>query len=552
MVERARATKWPAYGLAALLSAGALAGGAGSSQASPRDAIMSGTMQDVINEVVDLYRRHDLSWADWIDWKVGPVTTTFWYYDHNELEIVAGDLPAPEQTDAYWQAFAAVLTDGNWKAADFFASQPEALEMARFNQWILATHESAHAITFRYDYEHLARHDYDINCREYFADRLTAAIMQDEAGRDPDMARWRARYLELVTDMGESIPGQYKVPQADHAALEARCEVIDIDQPAPDRMQAYASAYFTRYKALLEADLPPLDAVFDEHLKAFQRAEIARYAEAPEWDGARIETIRRIPKTASAVLPGARHLEGYWAQRASALAPDGSVYAAEANYDTDSGTTTVIFGQAEAEPENVAEDRWIRAPNQLRLRSLAVFSADDFVITLDEDGERTGAVRFLRKDGTWQAILLADDESAGTSFAFRLGDDRLFIAYSQLSEEGSQERSKKWVTIETEMATGAYLSVVNIPVEGKYPAGIDAEGRLYFASGHMLVRAETEPALSRIFGNGLRGNRDGDTATGEIDGAELVQGEPDGSLLIVQDVPGNFDEQLVRRIIPAR
>ena len=58
------------------------------------------------------------------------------------------------------------------------------------------------------------------------------------------------------------------------------------------------------------------------------------------------------------------------------------------------------------------------------------------------------------------------------------------------------------------------------------------------------------PPLARIAGNALKGSRDGDGTAAELDGVELVQTEPDGSLLILQDKPGDRDAQLVRRIRP--
>lgn len=531
--------------LAATLASGADAG--------PRDAIAAGDMNAVIGEIIDLYGEHGLSWAHWNAWKIGSHTTTYWYYAPFEDEIIVGDMPEPEEVGEYWSTWSTVLTDGNWDPDGFFASPTEALELARFNQWLLATHESAHAITYRYDFDHTARYDYDVNCREYHADRLTAAILQDEAAQDPDMARWRARYLDLVKEMGASIPEEYTVTQADYPALEADCRVIDVRQPTPDKMQAYASAFFTRHTALLSAELPPLDDVFDTHLKAWAQKRLSLYEIAPEWAESRVTTVARIPKAADEVLNSADILTGSSAKRAAGFAPDGTVHVAEAAYDPDTGTMTVIFGPVPGELNAVVTSMaWPRQSPRIQLRSIAVFGPDQFVATFEERENRTSAVRFRREGGEWVAKFLADETIAGTSRAYRLGDDRLLIGYSEVAFTDSENRDGTWQVLETDLETGSKLENTEVPIESRHPLGIDAEGRLFFASIGMLVRGEEEPVLTRIFGAALKGDRDGDQATGEINGIVLVQTEPDGSLLILDDVPGDNDHQLIRRIEPLR
>lgn len=522
-------------------------------KATPREAILAGDMKAVISEIVALYEEHGLSWADWNEWKIGPYTTTYWYYHPFEDEIVVGDMPKTEEVENYWTTWSRVLTDGQWKPDAFFTNPREALELARFNQWLLATHESAHAITYRYDFNHNERHDYEINCREYHADRLTAAILQHLSGQDEAMRRWRARYLELVVDMGASIPPEYAVAHADYAELEADCEVIDIDQPTPDRMQAYASAFFTRHEALLSARLPALDAVFEEHLKARARDRMQTYETAPEWLAGTITTITAIPAAIDGVLNSARILSGSTAKRAAGFAPDGTVHVAEADHDAETGALTLVFGTAQGELETVADAMdWPRRSPRIQLRSIAVFGSDQFVATFEEREHRTSAVRFRREGGEWTAKFLADETVAAESKAFRLGRDRLFVAYTNVEIEGSEDRDRSWQVIETDLETGSKLSRIEIPIISRHPLGVDAAGRLYFSGGKLLVRGEPETKLTRIFGNALEGNRDGDAAIGEISDIELVQTEPDGDLLILDGVAGDPDRQLVRRIEAVR
>jgi hypothetical protein len=517
--------------------------------ATPRDAILSGDMRAATAEVEKLYADHGLSWADWIEWEIGPFTTTYWYYDHTEAKIVAGDMPRPGQADAYWQAFSNVLTDGNWKSSGFFSSAEEALDMARFNQWVLATHESAHAITFRYDYQHTKRYDYHVNCREYHADRLTAAILQDAAKRDPDMARWRARYLELVTEMGASIPDEYKVTQADYAMLEADCKVMDIDQPTPDRMQAYASAYFARYKALLEADLPPLDAVFETHLKARNRAETDAFPVADEWSGHMLETVEENEGVYDYLFNRAKTLEGR-AQRAAAFAPDDTLYVAESSSDLDSGQLQIVFGPHDGAFETVAETlNWHRESEAVTLVSIAVYSPDLFFAAFEEEGYHSAVLRFERGRQGWTHRLLVGFDRFGKARAFRAPDGRLLLALSEYKFEDSEETDNSWRVADFDPVSGENISFADLPVVIRHPVGADDEMRLFFSYASMLIRLDEEGKLARVAGNGLDGHADGDIENAEISGINIFQINSNGAMML-DEIPGAYPRQSIRRLTP--
>lgn len=550
MLETAIATVWRKQAWFAGLVALALAAlPAADAAASPRDAIAAGDMQAVTREVVDLYKRHGLSWADWIGWKIGPFTTTYWYYDLTSLDIIAGDMPKPDQVDAYWQAFADALTDGQWKPAGFFVSDADALEMARFNQWILATHESAHAITYRYDPDHTQRHDFDINCREYHADRITAAIMQDEADHDPDMARWRARYLDLVTAMGAAIPDAYKVVPADYAALEARCEVIAIDQPTPDRLQAYASAYFTRYKALLEARLPPLDAVFETHLKARLADTATLFPPMEGWSGRSVETTERHENIHDNYIFRARHLPGDYAYGAGGFGPDGTKYVAEASYDTERDRITVGFGPAGDALEIVLEDfAWPRDPHGAEITSMAVFGPEAFAAAFKEGDNHASILMFRKSGGTWRMTPLVEADGYGTASVFRSTQNGLLAGFSRSRAQGALDKSWRLAGIDPD--SGAETWSVHIPVQGDNPIGADAEGRLYFGFRRMIVGVGADGTPYRFAGNGLDGNADGDVATAQFSDPNLLQFTADGGALIL-DTDVTDEAMQFTRAIPA-
>ena len=517
--------------------------------ATPRDAILSGDMRAVTSEIEKLYADHGLSWADWIEWEIGSFTTTYWYYDDIEAKIVAGDMPGPGQAGAYWQAFSDVLTDGNWRSSGFFSSDAEALEMARFNQWVLATHESAHAITFRYDYEHTKRYDYHVNCREYHADRLTAAILQDVAKRDPDMARWRARYLELVTEMGASIPDEYKVTQADYAALEANCKVMEIYQPTPDRMQAYASAYFARYKALLEAELPPLDAVFDKHLKARNREKTDTFPAAAEWSGHVLETVEENEGVYDYLFNKAKTLDGR-AQRAAAFAPDDTLYVAESSSALDSGQIQIVFGPHDGKFESVAETLdWHRESEAITLVSIAVYSPDLFFAAFEEEGYHSAVLRFDRGEEGWAHRLLVGFDRFGKAQVFRAPDGRLLLALSEYKFDDREETDDSWRVADFDPESGESISFVDLPVIIRHPVGADSEMRLFFSYASMLIRLDEEGNLARVTGNGLNGRIDGDIENAEIDGINIFQINANGAIAL-DEIPGAYPRQAIRRLTP--
>lgn len=542
-----RTTMCPFAG--ALLAVFLLCAGPGVARADPRDAIVAADMRAVAREIVDLYERHDLSWAHWIAWDIGSYTTTYWYFDPGEERIVAGDMPRDGEVDDYWATWSAVLTDGNWAPASFFRSQDEAREMARYNQFVLALHESAHAITYRYDPSHRERHDYSVNCREYYADRLTAAVLQNEADRDADMARWRQRYVELVTAMGATIPERYRVRAADYAAFEADCAVIGIKQPTPDSMQQYASAYFTRYAALLKVRLPELDSVFGAHLKGRRRAEASAFAPAPEWLGNRLETIGEIDAVIDPLLGRASVLAVRNAYRAVAFGADETLYAAEAAIDPGSGEVMVIFGLASGELARVETSGvWTVPPERIRLTSIAVFSPRMFLAAFEEGDDQVRIARFERNGQGWVATALPSRTGAATASVFRVGDGRLFIAYSRLANGARAETGKTWLVDDIDPQSGAVRASATVPVEAKHPVGADPHGRLYFFGSSLLVRAEREPDITRVAGNALAGNRDGDSETGEIDDIQIAQYQEDGSLLILDVKAGDPRRQLLRRL----
>lgn len=541
----------------ALFALAALA--ANPASAAPVDAIRAGDMQRMIPEIVAIYEDAGLSWDGGIAWNVGPFTTTYWFYDPNTDEITAGAVPVGDEVAAYWQNWSDVLTDGNFVPADFFASDVEARELAQYNQFVLATHESAHAITFRYDYGHLARHGYAVNCREYYADRLTVAILNDQAGRDPDMKRWRARYLELVKAMGETIPSRYRHHIPDFAALDADCALIEVDQPTPDAMQPYASAYFERYRVLLEADLPPLAEVFKTHLSGVWDEAHKDIPFAPTRDGLELRTRGRAPGLDLGRVYGEDRSENDVVSRAAAFDPEGVLWFATLHYDRETCMADLAFGINPATSESAGGAReWIRPSVNLEISSLAVLSPERFLFTLHnwdregEAGEERHYVTFVMgelKDGAWTLTTLADVDGMHRGAVLRTPSGRLFMIATPSAPSG--QPAQDWRGFEMSLERPEVVSELTITSGFRFPLAIDDELRLYEEIGYMLWGSTPEGSDAVVTGNGLVGPRDGVGAKAELSEVLVLQWMPGGRALIVDRGPG-WKGWVLRELQPAQ
>jgi hypothetical protein len=526
---------------------------------APVDAIRAGDMDAMIPEIIAVYEDAGLSWDRGIKWNVGPFTTTYWYYDPNTDEILAGAVPADDEIGPYWQTWSDALTDGNFVPAEFFASEEEARELARYNQYVLATHEAAHAITFRYDYGHLRRHGYDINCREYYADRLTVAILNEQARLDPDMARWRARYLELVTAMGETIPEQYRYHIAHFAALDADCALIDVAQPTPETMQPYASAYFERYRVLLEADLPPMVEVFETHLTAVRDETLKDIPYAPVRDRLELVTLGTANEIRLGPVYGEERSESDVVSRAAAFGPDGVLWFATLHYDPATRMADLSFGINPATSSATGAPReWIRPSVSLSISSLAVLSPERFLLTLhnwDREGE-AGAERHYvtfvlgeRRESEWTLTTLADVDGMQQGAVLRSPSDRLFMIATPEGPGG--QPTQGWRGFEMSLAPAEVVGELPIASGFRFPLAIDDEMRLYEELGYMLWGSTPEGTDAVVMGNGLAGPRDGVGARAELSDVQVLQWMPGGRALIVDRGPGREGWRL-REMRPAQ
>lgn len=523
---------------------------AGPSKGNPLEALRNGDMGAVIEELQGIYEDHGISWAAHVDWDVQSYETVFWYYSSMERKIVLGDLPSPKQVADYWQNWSAALTDGNWDPDSFFKSPNDAFDMALFNQLVLTIHESAHAVTYRYDPDHQRRHDYAVNCREFYADRLTAAILQHSGQQRPELERMRKRYLDLVKSMHSTIPDQYLVVPAGFSDLVENCGIIKIDQPSPDSLQAYASAYFTRWEALLSVELPPLEFVFEKHLKMRLQQRFDWVQQAEEWSKGHVQTLRNTDRLAGRILNAGVVLDG--GKRAAAFAPDGTLWFVEARLDRDTSELQFVYGPAEDEFNSQSYAiRWPRESKRITLRSIAAFGAHKFFATFEEGSYQTNLIQFEQRDGVWSSHILAEWENISKAFVFRTADSRLVAGLTHFFDTDIGKTDKSyWTFKEFDLTTGETLKSYDIHVESKEAVAVDDLGRLYLAAQRQIFRVDQVQDVKRIAGTGLEGVRDGPIEQAELGWVQVLQFFPDGSALLLDDNLGDSDEQLIRKLMP--
>lgn len=522
----------------------------GPSMGSPLEALRNGDMNALIQEIKGIYEDNEISWAAHINWEIQTYKTVFWYYSQREKKIVVGDLPSQTQVPDYWRVWSQALTDGNWDPDSFFKSQTDAYDMALFNQYVLTIHESAHAVTYRYDPDHQPRHDYEVNCREFYADRLTAAILQHSARKQPELERMRKSYLDLVQSMHKTIPDQFLVASADYDDLVENCAVIEVDQPTPDALQAYASAYFTRWEALLSVELPPLKTVFETHLKKRLQQRFDWVEQTMEWSKGQVQTLRETDRLADRILNAGLILDG--GKRAAAFAPDGTLWFVEARFDRETSELEYAYGTAEGASHPQSHSmHWPRESRHITLRSIAAFGARKFVATFEESPYRTSLLQFELNDGVWTPHILAEWENTLKAFVFRTADNSVFAGLTHFFDRNTDKTDKSyWTFKEYDLMSGEVLGSHDIQVESKGAVAVDGAGRLYLAAQNQIFRIDRLQDVTRIAGTGLEGARDGAIDQAELGWVQVLQFFPDGSALLLDNIPGNFDGQMIRKLVP--
>lgn len=380
--------------------------------------------------------------------------------------------------------------------------------MAGFNQFLLAAHEFGHALTYRYDPEHHARGDYEINCREYPADRLAAALLDELAEKDARIAALRQRYRLLIDAINAEVAPEHRYDLPAFEVLDADCKVMVIEQPTddPESMVPYASAFFVRHALLQAQDLPPLAEVYENHLFRYWRER----QPPPSGRAGAVTTIRTLEHR-----PGRQQTGLEYGSTLFAFTPDGEIYLVEAGHAEEGTAVTIALNYGKlGEPAEVAlppqhlEGVVLPEFGFFDLMSAIAFGPDRFaVMTGTELGDAPALVIELRRTGTsWskKTIDLVPDPAAwpdlqGSALAF----DPAGTPYAFVSRG-----SAGWTRIRLDPETLEPGETVTFGYLDGRPIAVGAGGESFLARDHQIVSVAPTGAVTAFAGNQLQGFRD--------------------------------------------
>lgn len=475
-----------------------------------------------------IYREAGISWNDTLRWTLRGHDYTFNYFDPLEQEIVIGSIPAPGEVAAYWQNWSRTLTGGAWQGEAFFADPAEPAALAAFNGFVIALHEAGHAMTYRYDPGHTARHDYEVNCREFYADRLAAAALDDLAEADPRIAALRQRYVEVMVSMNAAIAEQHRYRIDDLSALAADCALIHVEQPTPETLEPYASAYFERQRLLLGAALPTLRDMAETHLFPQLAQFMAQMPYRAASPGYRLRSIGRVADVSPSNGDGS-------GASAAGFDLEGRLYLADLDYDEASGLATLNYGPPGALRPVVDRQPYPVPVAGLGLVGMAPVSADRAFLVLEEaQGPRSDFALFAadRVGADWQLQRISSVAGMKLAAVLQAPDGRIFVLASDRPARWSFNEG--WVAVELDPAT--LEGKVATPYHGIYglPLAIADDGDLVTVAYRLLYEFDAEARFDVIAGNHLEGSKDGtDPARTELVDPVAAQLLPDGRLLFL-------------------
>lgn len=491
--------------------------------------IASGDNAELAEVVQHIYEAAGVSWNDTLTWRFERFDYTFNYFDPYEDVIVMGSLPDAADIDAYWSNWSRTLTGGRWQGSAFFSGPDQAADLARYNQFVIALHEAGHAMTYRYDYKHLERHDYAVNCREYYADRLTMAALHDLSDAEPSLARLQADYVRLMASMNAAIADKDRYHIESFAALDADCAVIDVAQPTPDTLQPYASAFFERQRLLAGADLPSLAEMVATHLEA-RRAEF-------------MKDMTYLARGADYALVTLRTLGGTMAADEFERGPNaftigfdpvGQPHFARLDHDRETGRVTLFYGARDALDRVVDGAVYDPPVEDLRLIDIVPQSDGGFVALVEETtGPRQDFAVYVaqKRDDAWSLSLLdrlADLEQA-----------RLLRApdgwYHLLASSDGQRfgYNTGWNSIRFDLKGNvepgrSYAGLYGLPL------ALEADGDLITYGFDLLFAFDDQSRFDVLAGNHLEGLKDGtEPAKTELLDPRFAQVLADGRLVFI-------------------
>ncbi|MFN3550052.1 MAG: hypothetical protein ACK4U0_21420 [Mesorhizobium sp.] len=529
---------------------------AGSARASdPVELIAAIDRADTIamgRLVAGRFRDAGISVNEGLAWRLQPFDRVVNWYDGFTDTILVAEMPRDGEEAAYWAGWSDLLTGGRWDWRAFFADEGEALRMARFNQFYVAAHEYGHAVTYRYDPDHEERWGGSINCREYLADRLAAAMLDDLADASDDFAHLRGRYRALIAAINALVASSDRYDPPYFAAIEADCRIMEVRQPTAETMTPYASAFFARQTTLLARDLPPLAELRAEHLDPWWEARRPR-------DSGRGGAVTTLPtaiafdRPAPAMLPDGT-------SRELAFAPDGSLMLVEERVEVIDGRvhagfaygkvggrieTVLPFGPVDgpADPAGIDNPRSVASlgPDRLLLLNESFGLGDEGIFLID-----------LRRDGgNWglRIVELAAREPTDTRvLADAVGGIHVLIR--DRAEATGAERRWRHLRLDPETLETIAEAMLSPDLRGS-PVAVGIDGSLVLRDGALLAIAAPGEAPLGLAG-GLRGFKDADDPMkAEFQSLSLVVSmREDGAALVLDRDPVG-GAPVLRRIAPA-
>jgi hypothetical protein len=498
----------------------------GAHAADPADlwrALEAADDQAMASYVEAHYRDAGASLDDGLTWDFRPFDLIVNYYDHDQVVIILAAMPKDAQIDAYWQNWSKALTQDRWKPAAFFTDPTEARLLARYNQFVLAAHEYGHALSYRYDIDHLMRHDYSVNCREFYADRLAASLISEVSLKSAALSALQSRYVELMASLNAQVADKdrYAIPSL--AGLEADCGSIDVAQPDETSMAPYASAFFERQRLLLAAGPPPLSEIYEKFL--FPRLE----AKLPPPSGLAgpVETMAELHELVALPLG---------AERRHYLLSFAGFYL------LDAGEGTLAYGPAEGPLEPVPMPE-----GAFRVFDGLSLGADHFLFLAAGQASDSGAVHLFFAQRTGAGWTIADKTVADNLYITRLAHDPTGVIHLF---NMANEVPYVYTRAILDPATFVPSPAVEIPIDGD-PIAVGAKGEIYsFFEGTILVTGPGDTMLT-FAGHRLEGFKDNpDPLSAEFYDVAAALPTADGGLLVMDHNP-RTGEATLRGIAPA-
>jgi hypothetical protein len=500
--------------------------------------------------VEDHYRDAGASLNPRLRWLAQPYNEVVNWYDQYAISITLAVFPrTPEEVAGYWDTWAKLLTAGTWDWRAFFADADEAALLANYNQFVLAAHEYGHALTFRYDWNHVARMDDSINCREYFADRLAAGLVEEAAAAAPALAALRQRYIALMAAINANVPLASRYAAPSFAALDADCRVLEVVQPTAETMTPYASAFFVRQGLLHAQDLPPLSEMYRRYLfphLAADRPEASGLA-GPVTSGERFDGVP-IAATPSALKYDTRFFT---------FAPDGALYLVDVGEDNDSVPPRYRFayGPIGGPVEEVVPIRSVEgitwdSGDYFDLEGAVAMAPDRFlVMSSDNWFDITRQLLFdVRRDddGRWTVAVRDMDEAGISAFTSRLltnARGQLFLYHRRADAAlDAYSSTYKWERNELDPATLDTIATTTFPASwDDIPIATGFAGETYFSAANSILVSGADGIQRVLAGSGLQGMVDSDDPLrAEFMYPESVWVDPAGGVRVLDYIDGRI------------